>query len=109
MPPNVGIEIYFGPTGKAREIWQALITYVNLEGGCFVLTANQFCIGREDYLLLLVYFIRHSILNDVVHQLVKIFKRVVRAKLDFTGIGHQVGLNFVKQTLNMPIQFCLQL
>ena len=43
MPPYVGIEIYFGPTGKAWEIWQALITNVNV--------ANKFCIGREDYLL----------------------------------------------------------
>ena len=23
MPPYVGIEIYFGPTGKARDIWKA--------------------------------------------------------------------------------------
>ena len=51
MLPYVGIEIYFGPTAKAREIWQALMTYVNFNRVCFLLTANQFCIGREDYLL----------------------------------------------------------
>ncbi|KAF3963885.1 hypothetical protein CMV_011761 [Castanea mollissima] len=45
-----GIEVDFGPTAKAGEIWQASMSHVNLEGGCFVLTANQFC-KREDNLL----------------------------------------------------------
>lgn len=53
MPPYVGIEVDFGPTAKAREIWQASMSHVNLKGGCFVLTANQFC-KREDNLLSLV-------------------------------------------------------
>nr|XP_023896960.1 bifunctional nitrilase/nitrile hydratase NIT4B-like [Quercus suber] len=48
-----GIEVDFGPTAKAKEIWQASMSHVNLEGGCFVLTANQFC-KREDNLLSLV-------------------------------------------------------
>ena len=57
MPPYVGIEI-FRPTAKARDIYQASKTYVNLEGGCFVLTTNQFFMGREDYLLSLeMYFV----------------------------------------------------
>ena len=50
MPPYVGIEVDFGPTDRAREIWQASMSHVILEGGCFVLTANQFC-KREDNLL----------------------------------------------------------
>lgn len=53
MPPYVGVEVDFGPTAKAGEIWQASMSHVNLEGGCFVLTANQFC-KREDNLLSIV-------------------------------------------------------
>lgn len=43
-----GIEIYCAPTADAREIWQASMTHIALEGGCFVLSANQFC-RRKDY------------------------------------------------------------
>lgn len=44
----VGIEIYCAPTADAREVWQASMTHIALEGGCFVLSANQFC-RRKDY------------------------------------------------------------
>ena len=44
----VGIEIYCAPTADARDIWQASMTHIALEGGCFVLSANQFC-RRKDY------------------------------------------------------------
>ncbi|KAH0712912.1 hypothetical protein KY289_008871 [Solanum tuberosum] len=43
-----GIEIYCAPTADAREVWQATMTHIALEGGCFVLSANQFC-RRKDY------------------------------------------------------------
>lgn len=43
-----GIEIYCAPTADARDIWQASMTHIALEGGCFVLSANQFC-RRKDY------------------------------------------------------------
>ena len=48
--------------------------------------------------------------NNFIHSLIfQNFKRIVWAKLDFSGIGHQVGLNFVKQTLNIlnPILFTI--
>lgn len=45
---DAGIEIYCAPTADAREPWQASMTHIALEGGCFVLSANQFC-GRKDY------------------------------------------------------------
>ncbi|KAJ8750338.1 hypothetical protein K2173_014253 [Erythroxylum novogranatense] len=32
----------------ARETWQATMTHIALEGGCFVVSANQFC-RRKDY------------------------------------------------------------
>ncbi|XP_058215437.1 bifunctional nitrilase/nitrile hydratase NIT4A isoform X1 [Rhododendron vialii] len=43
-----GIEIYCAPTADARDVWQASMTHIALEGGCFVLSANQFC-RRKDY------------------------------------------------------------
>ncbi|XP_034223204.1 bifunctional nitrilase/nitrile hydratase NIT4B-like isoform X2 [Prunus dulcis] len=43
-----GIEIYCAPTAEAREIWRSSMTHIALEGGCFVLSANQFC-RRKDY------------------------------------------------------------
>ncbi|KAK2991149.1 hypothetical protein RJ640_021184 [Escallonia rubra] len=43
-----GIEIYCAPTADARDLWQASMTHIALEGGCFVLSANQFC-RRKDY------------------------------------------------------------
>ena len=43
-----GIEIYCAPTADSRDLWQASMTHIALEGGCFVLSANQFC-RRKDY------------------------------------------------------------
>lgn len=43
-----GVEIYCAPTADARNVWQATVTHIALEGGCFVLSANQFC-RRKDY------------------------------------------------------------
>lgn len=44
----VGIEIYCAPTADSRDVWQASMTHIAVEGGCFVLSANQFC-RRKDY------------------------------------------------------------
>uniref|UniRef100_A0A1D1ZJU1 Bifunctional nitrilase/nitrile hydratase NIT4A n=1 Tax=Anthurium amnicola TaxID=1678845 RepID=A0A1D1ZJU1_9ARAE len=44
----VGVEIYCDLTADARDVWQASMTHIALEGGCFVLSANQFC-RRNDY------------------------------------------------------------
>ncbi|CAL0333959.1 unnamed protein product [Lupinus luteus] len=43
-----GVEIYCAPTADSRDLWQASMTHIALEGGCFVLSANQFC-RRKDY------------------------------------------------------------
>ncbi|XP_050222054.1 bifunctional nitrilase/nitrile hydratase NIT4B-like [Mercurialis annua] len=43
-----GIEIYCAPTADSRDTWQATMKSIALEGGCFVLSANQFC-RRKDY------------------------------------------------------------
>lgn len=42
------MEIYCAPTADAKGIWQASMLHIALEGGCFVLSANQFC-RRHDY------------------------------------------------------------
>lgn len=44
----VGVEIYCAPTADSRDTWQASMAHIALEGGCFVLSANQFC-RRKDY------------------------------------------------------------
>jgi len=43
-----GIELYCAPTADARGSWQASMIHIAMEGGCFVLSANQFC-RRRDY------------------------------------------------------------
>ena len=43
-----GVQIYCAPTADALPSWQASMTHIALEGGCFVLTANQFC-RRKDF------------------------------------------------------------
>ncbi|GKV34970.1 hypothetical protein SLEP1_g43298 [Rubroshorea leprosula] len=43
-----GIEIYCAPTADRSDTWQATMTHVALEGGCFVLSPAQFCL-RKDY------------------------------------------------------------
>uniref|UniRef100_A0A7N0SXA1 cyanoalanine nitrilase n=1 Tax=Kalanchoe fedtschenkoi TaxID=63787 RepID=A0A7N0SXA1_KALFE len=43
-----GVEIYCAPTADSRDVWQASMIHIALEGGCFVLSANQFC-RRKDY------------------------------------------------------------
>jgi len=43
-----GVELYCAPTADARGTWQASMLHIALEGGCFVLSANQFC-RRQDY------------------------------------------------------------
>lgn len=45
---RAGIELYCAPTADARRSWQASMIHIALEGGCFVLSANQFC-RRHDY------------------------------------------------------------
>ncbi|KAJ6745985.1 BIFUNCTIONAL NITRILASE/NITRILE HYDRATASE NIT4B-LIKE ISOFORM X1 [Salix koriyanagi] len=45
-----GVEIFCAPTADPGEIWKTSMTHIALEGGCFVLYANQFC-RRRDYLL----------------------------------------------------------
>lgn len=43
-----GVEIYCAPTADDRDVWQATVTHIAIEGGCFVLSANQFC-RRKDF------------------------------------------------------------
>lgn len=43
-----GVEIYCAPTADARDAWKASMINIAVEGGCFVLSANQFC-QRKDY------------------------------------------------------------
>jgi nitrilase len=37
-----GVQLYVAPTADAREVWQATIRHIALEGRCFVLSCNQY-------------------------------------------------------------------
>ncbi|MCY4010089.1 MAG: carbon-nitrogen hydrolase family protein [Anaerolineaceae bacterium] len=37
-----GVEIYLAPTADQREVWQATLRHIALEGRCFVLGSNQY-------------------------------------------------------------------
>ncbi|MCE5209174.1 MAG: carbon-nitrogen hydrolase family protein [Chloroflexi bacterium] len=37
-----GVRIYLAPTADSREVWQATLRHIALEGRCFVLGCNQF-------------------------------------------------------------------
>jgi nitrilase len=43
-----GIELYCAPTADSRDSWVATARHIACEGGCFVLSCNQFC-RRRDY------------------------------------------------------------
>ena len=43
-----GIQIYCAPTADARDSWISTMRHVALEGRCFVLACNQYCL-RSDY------------------------------------------------------------
>lgn len=43
-----GVQIYCAPTADFSPSWQASMMHIAVEGGCFVLSANQFC-RRKNY------------------------------------------------------------
>jgi len=43
-----GVNLYLAPTADSRDVWQASIKHIALEGRCFVLACNQF-VTKEMY------------------------------------------------------------
>jgi nitrilase len=43
-----GVQIYCAPTADGRETWLSTVRHIAREGGCFVLSANQFT-RRKDF------------------------------------------------------------
>ena len=44
----LGIELYCAPTADGSKEWQSSMLHIAIEGGCFVLSACQFCL-RKDF------------------------------------------------------------
>ena len=128
MLPYIGIEIYFRPTAEAREIWQATMIHIAQEGGCFVLSSNQFCrkgrlstVNRNVcqynkkyctwcyFIIIQLWPFWLNLISKGVSHLKQSFPLLmfqnlegVWAKLDFSGNRHQVGPNSVNLTPNIP-------
>ena len=123
-----GIELYCAPTADARELWQASMVHIALEGGCFVLSANQFC-RRKDYPPPLDYVFGGSdeelspdsvvckggsvIISPAGNVLAGPnfegealisadldFGDIVRAKFDFDVVGHYARPDVLRMTVN---------
>ncbi|KAL0710157.1 hypothetical protein Bca4012_017137 [Brassica carinata] len=43
-----GVELYCAPTADGSKEWQSSMMHIAMEGGCFVLSACQFCL-RKDF------------------------------------------------------------
>ncbi|CAG7891783.1 unnamed protein product, partial [Brassica rapa] len=43
-----GIELYCAPTADGSKEWQSSMMHIAIEGGCFVMSACQFCV-RKDF------------------------------------------------------------
>ncbi|KAJ4907718.1 Nitrilase 2 [Raphanus sativus] len=43
-----GVELYCAPTADGTKEWQSSMMHIAIEGGCFVLSACQFCL-RKDF------------------------------------------------------------
>eukprot|EP00928_Gymnodinium_smaydae_P049508 TRINITY_DN33238_c0_g1_i1.p1 TRINITY_DN33238_c0_g1~~TRINITY_DN33238_c0_g1_i1.p1 ORF type:complete len:335 (-),score=9.82 TRINITY_DN33238_c0_g1_i1:18-1022(-) len=123
-----GVELYCAPTADARESWQASVLHIALEGGCFVLSANQFC-RRKDYPPPPDYLFGGSEENMSSESVVCAggsviisptgtvlagpnfegealitadldFGEIVRAKFDFDVVGHYARPEVLKLTVN---------
>lgn len=123
-----GVELYCAPTADARESWQASMLHIALEGGCFVLSANQFC-RRKDYPPPPDYVFGGSEENMSPESVVCAggsviisptgtvlagpnfegealitadldFGEIVRAKFDFDVVGHYARPEVLKLTVN---------
>lgn len=123
-----GVELYCAPTADGRESWQASMLHVALEGGCFVLSANQFC-RRKDYPPPPDYLFGGSDENTSPETVVSAggsviispsgtvlagpnfegealisadldFGDIARAKFDFDVVGHYARPDVLKLTVN---------
>ncbi|CAN6993081.1 unnamed protein product [Brassica oleracea var. botrytis] len=45
---HAGIELYCAPTADGSKEWQSSMMHIAIEGGCFVMSACQFCV-RKDF------------------------------------------------------------
>ncbi|OVA07094.1 Carbon-nitrogen hydrolase [Macleaya cordata] len=125
-----GVEIYCAPTADASDVWRASMTHIAIEGGCFVLSANQFC-QRKDYPLQpecvsgdantqlspesvvcsggsVIISPSGAILAGPNYQGESLISadldlgEIERAKLEFNGVGHTLGAESLSPNVKDP-------
>ncbi len=126
-----GIEVYCAPTADARETWLPTVRHIAMEGRCFVLSANQYCLRRDypaDYATKLsndpeaVYSSGGSCIIDPMGQVLAgpdyagetiltaeiDLRAIARAKLDFDAVGHYARPDVLKLIVNTAPQVAVQ-
>ena len=122
-----GIEVYCAPTADGRETWLPTMRHIAMEGRCFVLSANQYCLRRDypaDYPSRLgndaneVYSTGGSCIIDPMGEVLagpdfsgeviltaEIDLRVIaRAKFDFDAVGHYARPDVFRLIVNTAAQ-----
>ncbi len=126
-----GIEVYCAPTADARETWLPTVRHIAMEGRCFVLSANQYCLRQDypaDYPTKLsndpdtVYSAGGSCIIDPMGQVLAgpdyagetiltaeiDVSAIARAKLDFDAVGHYARPDVLKLVVNTAPQKAVQ-
>ena len=126
-----GIEVYCAPTADGRETWLPTVRHIAMEGRCFVLSANQYCLRRDypaDYPTQLsdhpeaVYSTGGSCIVDPMGRVLAgpdyagetiltaeiDLGAIARAKLDFDAVGHYARPDVLKLIVNTAPQMAVQ-
>ncbi len=126
-----GIEVYCAPTADGRETWLPTVRHIALEGRCFVLSANQYCLRKDypaDYPTRMddapdaVYSTGGSCIIDPLGQVIAgpnysgeailsaeiDLRAIARAKLDFDAVGHYARPDVLQLHVNTAPQRAVQ-